>query len=69
MNTNNETEAIALRAVKIAIVACILLLCLGSIGIWIMMNQIAATGQMSHKLNNLEQRLERLEQTSGRDGQ
>ncbi len=69
MNTNNETEAIALRAVKIAIVACILLLCLGSIGIWIMINQIAATGQMSHKLNNLEQRLERLEQTSGRDGQ
>lgn len=68
MNTNNETEAIALRAIKIAIVACILLLCLGSIGIWIMMNQIAATGQMSHKLNNLEQRVERLEQALGQDG-
>lgn len=61
MSNNNETEKIALRAVKIAIVACLLLLCLGSIGIWIMMNQIAATGQMSQKLNTLEQRIEALE--------
>ena len=61
MSNNNETEKIALRAVKIAIVACLLLLCLGSIGIWIMMNQIAATGQMSQKLNMLEQRIEALE--------
>ena len=61
MSNNNETEKIALRAVKIAIVACLLLLCLGSIGIWIMMNQIAATGQMSQKLNTLEQRIEVLE--------
>ena len=61
MSNNNETEKIALRAVKIAIVACLMLLCLGSIGIWIMMNQIAATGQMSQKLNTLEQRIEALE--------
>ena len=61
MSNNNETEKIALRAVKIAIIACMLLLCLGSIGIWIMMNQIAATGQMSQKLNALEARIERLE--------
>ena len=61
MSNNNDTEKIALRAVKIAIVACLLLLCLGSIGIWIMMNQIAATGQMSQKLNTLEQRIEALE--------
>lgn len=61
MSNDNETEKIALRAVKIAIVACLLLLCLGSIGIWIMMNQIAATGQMSQKLNTLEQRIEALE--------
>ena len=61
MSNDNETEKIALRAVKIAIIACMLLLCLGSIGIWIMMNQIAATGQMSQKLNALEARIERLE--------
>ena len=61
MSNDNETEKIALRAVKIAIIACMLLLCLGSIGIWIMMNQIAATGQMSQKLNALEARVEALE--------
>lgn len=56
-----EIEILALRAIKIAIFACLFFMIFGSIGIWIMMNEVAALGQMSQQVKALEKRVDLLE--------
>ncbi|CAE10390.1 DUF5408 family protein [Wolinella succinogenes] len=57
----NNHEKIALKAVKISLLALLVLLILGSGCGWMLLNQTAAVAKMSHEQKELERRVESLE--------
>lgn len=61
---NNETkqsQTIAKRAIKIALIACMITLIFASISLWILLNQITATANLTKSQKTLEERVLQLE--------
>lgn len=61
---NNETkqsQTIAKRAIKIALIACMITLIFASISLWILLNQITATANLTKSQKMLEERVLQLE--------
>lgn len=61
---NNETkqsQTIAKRAIKIALIACMITLIFVSISLWILLNQITATANLTKSQKMLEERVLQLE--------
>ncbi|MCH5323067.1 MAG: DUF5408 family protein [Helicobacter sp.] len=61
---NNETkqsQTIAKRAIKIALIACMIMLIFASISLWILLNQITATANLTKSQKTLEERVLQLE--------
>lgn len=54
-------KKIALRAVKIAILSCALTAIFAVLSLWVLLNQITATANISHKQNAHEERIQKLE--------
>ncbi|RAX59306.1 hypothetical protein CCZ01_00795 [Helicobacter monodelphidis] len=52
------------RAIQISLISILVLLILGSVGLWIMVNQVVATAQMSQQIKLIEYRLQQLESNS-----
>lgn len=57
----NQTEKIALRAVKISLGSVLAVLIIGSIAGWMLLNQTAAIAQMSREKGEMIRRVENLE--------
>lgn len=61
---NNETkqsQTIAKRAIKITLIACMITLIFASISLWILLNQITATANLTKSQKMLEERVLQLE--------
>lgn len=57
----SESSKQARTAIKIALLSVFILLILGSIGIWIMLNQITAQASIQRTLKTLQQQVQELE--------
>lgn len=52
----------AIKAIKISIVACVIMIIFVSLSLWVMLNQITATANLVKTQKEYEVRLERLEE-------
>ena len=57
----NHYKKIALRAVKIAIISCVITLIFAALSLWVLLNQITATANISHKQNAQEKIIQQLQ--------
>lgn len=57
-----HTENIAKRAIKIAIISCVITTIFMFISLWIMLNQITATANLVKEHRELQKKIELLEQ-------
>ncbi len=62
-NTENNNESIhqSKRAIKISLCALLVMVIIGMIAIWVILNQIAASVSIKKQLDMLEQRVQKIE--------
>ncbi|KPH55077.1 hypothetical protein HPU229334_10625 [Helicobacter pullorum] len=52
----------SLKAIKIALICCVITILFAALSLWILLNQITATANLSKNQKNLEQKIMQLEQ-------
>ncbi len=57
----NHAKNIATKAVKIALVCCVITILFATLSLWILLNQITATANLSKNQKTLEQKILMLE--------
>ncbi|MDE5925560.1 MAG: DUF5408 family protein [Helicobacter sp.] len=61
--TLERAQKTALKAVKISLIACVILVIFASISLWVSLNQITATANLVKMQKEYALRLEKLEKT------
>lgn len=61
--TLERAQKTALKAVKISLIACVILVIFASISLWVLLNQITATANLVKMQKEYALRLEKLEKT------
>ncbi len=56
-----EAQVIATKAVKISLLACVIMIVFASLSLWVLFNQITATANLVKMQKQYEIRLEKLE--------
>lgn len=56
-----EAQVIATKAVKISLLACVIMIVFASLSLWVLFNQITATANLVKMQKEYEIRLEKLE--------
>ena len=52
----------SLKAIKLALICCVITILIATLSLWILLNQITATANLSKNQKNLEQKIIQLEQ-------
>lgn len=58
-----RNQTIANKAVKISLIACVIMIIFASLSLWILLNQITATANLVKMQKEYEMRLESLEKS------
>lgn len=61
-NPIEDAHTTAIKAVKISLAACVIMVIFVSLSLWVMLNQITATANLVKTQKEYEVRLERLEE-------
>ena len=57
-----QQQNTSLKAIKIALICCVITILFAALSLWILLNQITATANLSKNQKNLEQKIMQLEQ-------
>ena len=57
-----QQQKTSLKAIKIALICCVITILFAALSLWILLNQITATANLSKNQKNLEQKIMQLEQ-------
>ena len=57
-----QQQKTSLKSIKIALICCVITILFATLSLWILLNQITATANLSKNQKNLEQKIMQLEQ-------